>query len=217
MDPLAPLSRSFFERSPVQVAPDLVGCLLARRLGGSLLVGRIVEAEAYGFDDPASHAYRGQTRRNRSMFGAPGHAYVYRSHGIHSCLNVVSVPSTAVLIRAVEPLEGIEAMALRRGVDDLRLLCAGPGRLCQAFGIDLAEDGADLCAGNGLWVARGSRPAVVATRRVGVTLAADRPWRFVEADSRFASRSSRWGRDPGLPGHGPVGSAGGRGGGRRRR
>jgi DNA-3-methyladenine glycosylase len=185
------LPRRFYQRDPVEVARDLIGTLLVRKLDGQVLVGRIVEAEAYRFDDPASHAYRGETARNRSMFGPPGHAYVYRSYGIHRCLNAVAREG-AVLIRAAEPLEGMATMAARRGLDAPRLLCAGPGRLCQALGIDLTDDGADLCRGDLLWLARGGRPpSVVATPRVGISVATDYPWRFVEADSPFASRSPR--------------------------
>lgn len=200
MESLDPLPRRFFEGDPVDVARELIGTLLVRELDGDVLIGRVVEAEAYGADDPASHSYRGQTRRNRSMFGPAGHAYVYRSHGVHHCLNAVTVPGTAVLIRALEPLEGQEEMSRRRGVHRERLLCAGPGRLCQALGIDLGLDGTDLTLGEGLWFAAGDpAPAVTATPRVGLTVAADRPWRFVEADSRFASRSMGWGGGVSLP------------------
>jgi DNA-3-methyladenine glycosylase len=186
---LRPLARTFYRRDSVAVARDLLGRLLVRQLDGETLVGRIVEAEAYGRDDPASHAFRGQTRRNVSMFGPPGHAYVYVSHGIHHCLNVVARAPSAVLIRAVEPLSGHESMSERRGLEDDRLLCAGPGRLCQALGISLAEDGADLTSGEGIWVGRGRRATdAVATTRVGVTLAADRAWRFVVAGTPYASR-----------------------------
>ncbi|HSL68503.1 MAG TPA: DNA-3-methyladenine glycosylase [Actinomycetota bacterium] len=186
---LDPLPRRFYRRTSVEVARDLVGRLLVRRLDGRLLVGRVVEAEAYGPDDPASHAYRGPKRRNLTMFGPSGHAYVYRSHGIHNCLNAVSLAPTAVLVRALEPVEGLDEMARRRGLDDERLLCAGPGRLCQALGVELAHDGVDLTEGEELWIGRGRRARdVVATRRVGLTVAVDRPWRFVEAGTRFASR-----------------------------
>ncbi len=153
------------------------------------MIGRIVEAEAYGVDDPGSHAFRGQTRRNASMFGPSGHAYVYISHGIHHCLNVVGRAPTAALIRAIEPLEGLEEMSSRRGLVDERLLCAGPGRLCQALGISLLEDGLDLTTGEGLWLARGRPvPESLVTKRIGMSEAVNRPWRFVVPGSRFASR-----------------------------
>lgn len=186
---LRPLSRRFFSRDSVAVAPALLGRLLVRDLDGSLLVSRIVETEAYRPDDPASHAYRGPTRRNATMFGSPGHAYVYVSHGIHHCLNAVCRPPSAVLIRAAEPLEGLEEMARRRDVVDPRLLCAGPGRLCQALGITLREDGSDLTLGKGLWIAPG-RPAhqPVVTRRVGLSVAIEQPWRFVLPGTTYASR-----------------------------
>ncbi|HET6776868.1 MAG TPA: DNA-3-methyladenine glycosylase [Actinomycetota bacterium] len=209
---LKPLPRRFYQREPLAVARDLIGRLLVREVDGERLIGKVVEAEAYGPDDPASHAYRGETRRNRSMFGPPGHAYVYRSYGIHRCLNAVTLPGLAVLVRAVEPVEGLDGMARRRGLDDPRLLCAGPGRLCQAFGIDLDEDGADLCDVPGLWIAgRESAPEVAVTSRVGVTVAAERPWRFVEAGNRFASRSARWGQAPQGPAGRPSTARRGRG------
>jgi DNA-3-methyladenine glycosylase len=183
------LARRFYARDPETVAQDLLGRILVRRTGERLVAGRIVEAEAYGPRDPASHAFRGPTPRNATMFGPPGHAYVYVSHGIHHCLNATTGSGSAVLIRALEPLEGIGHMSRRRGVDDLRLLCAGPGRLCQALGITLAEDGADLTDGDGLWIAAGD-PATeaAATPRIGLTLAADVPWRFVVPGSPYLSR-----------------------------
>lgn len=194
---LRPLARRFYARDPVTVARDLLGRLVVRDLDGVHMVGRIVEAEAYAAEDPASHAFRGPTRRNASMFGPPGHAYVYVSHGIHHCLNATTGGGAAVLVRAVEPLAGVAEMAHRRGTDRIRRLCAGPGRLCQAMGITLADDGRDLVAGDGLWIAPGRRaPHAVATRRVGVAVAAERPWRFVVASSPFASRSSLWGTLP---------------------
>jgi len=192
---LGPVPRRFYERDPVQVARELIGRVLVREVDGERLVGKIVEAEAYARDDPASHAFRGETRRNRSMFGPPGHAYVYRSHGIHRCLNAVTLPGSAVLLRALEPIEGVEAMAQRRGLGDPRLLCAGPGRLCQAMGIDLDHDGVDLCIRGHLWLAEGEGERdVVVTRRVGISVAVDLPWRFVEAGSPYTSRSATWGR-----------------------
>ena len=212
---LEPLPRRFYERDPAQVARDLIGRLLVREVDGERLVGKVVEAEAYARDDPASHAFRGETGRNRSMFGPPGHAYVYRSHGIHRCLNAVTLPGSAVLLRALEPVEGLDAMTRHRGLGDPRLLCAGPGRLCQALAIDLEDDGIDLCTRGGLWLA-GPEAAgdVLVTRRVGISVAVDVPWRFVAAGSRYTSRSSTWGRFD-VPSPERVASAARRG--RRRR
>jgi DNA-3-methyladenine glycosylase len=187
---LRPLPRRFYARDPVEVGRDALGRLLVREVDGVRMVGRVVEAEAYARHDPASHAYRGPTRRNASMFGPPGHAYVYVSHGIHHCLNLTTGDGAAVLVRAVEPVEGLEEMRRRRGLDEPRLLCAGPGRLCQALGIGLAQDGLDLTRRDGLWLAPGApATSVRATTRVGVTLGADTLWRFVEDGSRFLSRA----------------------------
>jgi DNA-3-methyladenine glycosylase len=189
---LRPLPRRFYRRDPVEVARDTIGRLLVREIDGARIVGRIVEAEAYARDDPASHAYRGRTRRNATMFGPPGHSYVYISHGIHHCLNLTTGDGAAVLVRALEPVEGLEEMARRRGLADVRLLCAGPGRLCQALGVTLGDDGRDLTRRDGLWLAAGaSAKGVLTTPRVGLTVATDVAWRFVEDGSRFASRSSR--------------------------
>ena len=169
------------------VAPDLIGCtLLVDGVGGP-----IVEAEAYDHEDPAAHGYRGRTERNASMFGPPGHAYVYRSYGIHWCLNLVceeeSVAS-AVLIRALEPAEGLDQMRARRNLTDARLLCAGPGRLCQALGVTRAHDGLPLDRPPFELRARASEPELVRDRRIGITKAAERPWRYLLAGSPYVSR-----------------------------
>jgi DNA-3-methyladenine glycosylase len=186
---LRPLSRRFYARDAIEVAPELLGRLLVRQTDGVVLVGRIVETEAYRPDDPASHSYPGPRRANLTMFGPPGHAYVYVSHGIHHCLNAVCRPPSAVLIRALEPIEGIEAMVRRRALEEVRLLCAGPGRLCQALAITLDEDGHDLTAGSSLWIAPGRRaPQVLVTPRVGISVAVEQPWRFVLPGTRYASR-----------------------------
>lgn len=186
---MKPLPRAFYERPSVSLARDLVGKVLVSDLGGVRTAGRIVEAEAYRPDDPASHSYRGPTPGNLAMFGPPGHAYVYVSHGIHHCMNAVARSGSAVLVRALEPVQGLEAMAGRRGLDHPRLLCAGPGRLCQALGITRGEDGHDLTVGRGLWIADGSPPRrIVRSPRIGISVAVERPWRFVEEGSRFASR-----------------------------
>lgn len=184
------LPRRFYDRGALAVAPDLIGRILIREEGGVRVAGRIVEAEAYQPDDPASHAFRGPTRRNATMFGPPGYAYVYVSHGIHHCVNLTTGRGSAVLVRALEPIEGLDEMARRRAVTDLRLLCAGPGRLCQALGITLAEDGHDLTRKDGLWVAAGDPAGSVrATPRIGISVATDAAWRFVEEGSRYLSRA----------------------------
>lgn len=189
---LRPLPRRFYERDASEVARDLLGRLLVREVDGVRLIGRVVEAEAYGRDDPGSHAYRGLKRRNASMFGPAGRAYVYISHGIHHCLNLVCLAPTAVLLRAIEPIAGLEQMAVRRGLGDPRLLCAGPGRLCQALGITLAEDGIPVTRRERLWVAAGEPVEDAAvTLRIGMSDEVNRPWRFVERGSRFASGVAR--------------------------
>jgi DNA-3-methyladenine glycosylase len=184
------LSRDFFARSVHEVAPELIGAtLLFDGVGGS-----IVEVEAYDHEDPAAHGYRGRTARNASMFGPPGRAYVYRSYGVHWCLNFVCEAegvASAVLIRALEPTEGLDAMRARRGLDDLRLLSAGPGRLCQALGITGEQDGLPLDRPPFQVHARAREQDVVTGLRIGITRAADRPWRYGLAGSRFLSRSLR--------------------------
>lgn len=187
---MRPLPRDFFARSVHAVAPDLIGCtLLVDGVGG-----RIVEVEAYDGEDPASHGFRGQTERNRSMFGPPGHAYVYRSYGVHWCLNLVcdlEGRSEAALVRALEPTEGVETMRARRGLEDERLLCSGPGRLCQALGITREHDGLALDEPPFALLAAVEEVDVVRGPRVGITRAADLPWRYALAGSRFLSRSLR--------------------------
>jgi DNA-3-methyladenine glycosylase len=156
--------------------------------------GRIVEVEAYDHEDPASHGYGGRTARNASMFGPPGHAYVYRSYGIHWCLNLVCEGegvANAVLVRALEPTQGLAEMRARRGVADARLLCSGPGRLCQALGVSRAHDGLALDRPPFELRAREHDAEVLAGRRIGITRAADLPWRYGEAGSRFLSRPLR--------------------------
>jgi DNA-3-methyladenine glycosylase len=181
------LGGEFFARSVHEVAPDLIGCvLLVDGVGGP-----IVEAEAYDHEDPASHGFRGPTERNRSMFGPAGHAYVYRSYGVHWCLNLVcgeEGTAAAVLIRALEPAYGVVKMKRRRGLDDLRLLCSGPGRLCQALGVTREHDGLPLDAPPFEFRPPEEGVEVVAGPRVGITRAADLPWRYGLDGSRYVSR-----------------------------
>ena len=181
------IRRSYFDRSVHEVAEELIGAtFLFDGVGGT-----IVELEAYHHEDPAAHGYRGRTARNASMFGPPGHAYVYRSYGVHWCVNFVCEPegvADAVLIRALEPTQGLEEMKRRRGLDDERLLCAGPGRLCQALGITREHDGLALDRPPFELFERDRRVEVVAGPRIGITRAAELPWRYVEAGSRFVSR-----------------------------
>jgi DNA-3-methyladenine glycosylase len=184
------IGRDFFARSVHEVAPELIGVtLLFDGVGGP-----IVEVEAYDHEDPAAHGYGGRTERNASMFGPPGHAYVYRSYGIHWCLNFVCEPegsASAVLIRALEPHAGLEAMRARRGLDDPRLLCAGPGRLCQALGITREHDGSPLDRPPFELRPRHVEPEIAVGPRVGITKAAEQPWRYGLAGSRFLSRAIR--------------------------
>jgi DNA-3-methyladenine glycosylase len=185
-----PLPPEFFARSVHEVAPDLVGCsLLFDGVGGV-----IVETESYDAEDPACHAYGGITPRNEVLFGPPGRAYVYFSYGIHSLLNAVAEPegrAAAVLIRALEPVWGVERMRARRGRDEPRELCSGPGKLTEALGIGLGENRAPLDRPPFELRGRGGDYAhveVAAGPRIGITRAAERPWRFCAAGSGFLSR-----------------------------
>ena len=184
------LGRDFFARSVHEVAPDLIGVtLLVDGVGGP-----IVEVEAYDQEDPASHAFRGQTARNAVMFGPPGHAYVYRSYGIHWCINFVcNVPgrAEAVLIRALAPEHGIEQMRVRRGLLADRALCSGPGKLCQALAITGALDGLPLDAPPFELLARAGTPPIVTGPRIGITRAVEKNWRYGLAGSPFLSRRFR--------------------------
>lgn len=182
-----PLAAAFFDRSVHEVAPELIGC----RLEVNGCAGVIVETEAYDATDPACHAFGGITPRNEVIFGPPGRAYVYLSYGIHSLLNAVTEPqgsAAAVLIRALEPTEGIELMRERRGREDE--LCTGPGKLTQALGVGLELNGAELTAPPFRLLAppKGARPEVVAGPRIGITKAVERPWRHCAVGSRYVSR-----------------------------
>jgi DNA-3-methyladenine glycosylase len=186
----AKLGRDFFDRSVHEVAPELVGCLL--QVGEC--AGVIVETEAYDATDPACHAYVGRTDRTEVLFGPPGIAYVYLSYGIHSLLNAVAEPegsAAAVLIRALEPVAGIELMRERRGRDELGELCSGPGKLTEAMGVGLAHNRAPLDAPpfaihapTGEW----EDAKVVAGPRIGITKAVEHPWRYCAEGNRFVSR-----------------------------
>jgi DNA-3-methyladenine glycosylase len=189
------LPRSFYERAAVSVAPDLLGRTLVRRLpDGTRLAGRIVETEAYEPDDPASHGFRGPTPRNAVMFGPAGHLYVYFTYGNHWMMNVVTGPdgqASAVLLRAAEPLEGLEAMARARGREGLADLCSGPGKLAQALAVDRSFDGADLVRGSDVWIEEGTptpRAQISSTARVGIRTGLERRWRFLVSADRFVSR-----------------------------
>jgi len=209
-----PLSRAFYARDAVTVARDLLNTLLVRVLSeGEILAGRITETEAYTEDDPSSHSFGGKRARNTPMFGPPGHAYVYYIYGAHYCLNAVTGAEgvgDAVLIRALEPLAGVELMEARRGLKEtatpprneiaaerarlrrLQALCSGPGKLCQALGLDDAFNGLDLTLGASLWIAPAREPydseAVLTTPRIGISRAQDYLWRFTLRGDPFTSR-----------------------------
>jgi len=187
------VKRSFYDRPVLEVARDLVGCVLTHED----CAGVIVETEAYHDSEPASHAFVGLTPRTQTLFGPPGRAYVYRSYGIHALLNAVCEPvgvGAGVLLRALEPVAGIDHMRARRGIESERRLCSGPGKLTQALGVELVDNGTDLLRGP---VVISGRPAgwrevpVLADRRIGITRAVDLPWRFSAAGSRFLSRPVR--------------------------
>jgi DNA-3-methyladenine glycosylase len=176
----------------VDLARALIGCALVRDCPDGRTAGRIVETEAYVLDDPASHAFRGPSKRNASMFLAPFHAYVYKIYGTSFCVNVTSETEgegAAVLVRAIEPLEGLALMEERRSTTRMRDLARGPGRLCQALSIDLELDGLNLLRDRRLWLAAvpPSAAAVGASRRIGITKAAERVLRFYERGNPFVS------------------------------
>jgi DNA-3-methyladenine glycosylase len=181
------LKRSFFDRSVHEVAPDLIGAtLLVDGVGGI-----IVEVEAYHHTDPAAHSFRGPTPRNSVMFGPPGFSYVYRSYGIHWCLNFVCEEegsASAVLIRALEPTHGLAAMRRRRRLDDERALCSGPGKLCEALGVTIAHSELPLDRPPIALHARIGKPDIVAGVRIGITKAVDLPWRYGLKGSKFLSK-----------------------------
>jgi DNA-3-methyladenine glycosylase len=190
----AALPRRWFDRPSTTVAPSLIGRHLVRRFAdGSEARVRLVETEAYRSDDPASHSFRGPTARNRTMFGPAGHLYVYLIYGMHHCLNVVTggpEPASAVLLRAAEPLENLTMLEANRGVTDVRALCRGPGRLAQALAVDRSFDGIDLLTSDVLWIEPGTpvpRSRLTVTPRVGISVATERPWRWLEAGSPWTT------------------------------
>ena len=189
------LPRSFYDRYAVEVAPDLLGRTLVRMLpGGTRLSGTIVETEAYEPGDPASHGFRRKGVSNATMFEGPGHLYVYFTYGHHWMMNAVCMPAdvpSAVLLRAVRPIEGLQEMARRRGRDRDVDLASGPGKLCQALGVDRAQDGEDLVRGTTVWIEAGSPVEagdIAAGIRVGVNVGLDREWRFRVAGDPFVSK-----------------------------
>ena len=210
------LPREFYARSAVEVAPDLLDCILVREIEGVILAGRISETEAYIEQDPASHSFRGKTARNQAMFGEAGGAYVYFTYGMHHCFNIVTGATgagEAVLIRALEPLYGLEQMAENRSLTNIgscpslellteakrvaykNQLCAGPGRLCQAFQIDRTLNGDDLTLQRKIWVSAPhspahpeSEPKIIASERVGITKATYKLWRFTLKNDPFVTR-----------------------------
>jgi DNA-3-methyladenine glycosylase len=186
VDPAAvePLGPDFFERPVETVARELIGTqFLIDGVGGA-----IVETEAYDPQDPAAHTFRGPTSRNAAMFGPAGRAYVYRSYGIHWCVNFTCGNGAGVLIRALVPQFGIDTMRERRGLADIRLLCAGPGRLCQALGIDASFGSLPLDQPPFALGSRSSEPPITACPRIGISVAKDTPWRFCATGSPFLSR-----------------------------
>jgi DNA-3-methyladenine glycosylase len=214
--PRAPLPRDFYARSSLDVAPDLLDCILVSISALGVTAGRIAETEAYTPDDAASHAFRGRTRRNEVMFGPPGHAYVYFTYGMHFCLNAVTGSvgeGEAVLIRAIEPLCGTELMWLRRGLsvglpisDDRsalragRLLGGGPAKLCQSLGISSEHNGVDLTMGSELGIyppaclaqtVSDCERSILTTPRIGITKAVELKRRFTIASDKYTSRTSK--------------------------
>jgi DNA-3-methyladenine glycosylase len=181
------LGDGFYRRSVHDVARALIGCTV--RHGET--AGRIVETESYHMEEPACHAYVGLTERTKTLFGAPGHAYVYFSYGVHSLLNAVCEPEgvgAAVLIRALEPVDGLDTMRRRRGVERDRDLCSGPGKLTQALEIGLSLNGSSLLDGPIAVLEREAAPRIAVGERIGITKAAELPWRFCDADSPHVSR-----------------------------
>jgi DNA-3-methyladenine glycosylase len=194
-NPRESLTQSFFDRSVLEVAPELIGATLL--VGG--IGGVIVEVEAYHHTEPAAHSYRGRTARNAVMFGPAGFAYVYRSYGIHWCLNFVCEgegSASAVLLRALQPTEGLATMRRRRGLADERLLCSGPGRLCEALAVTDAHYGLRLDRPPFALFARPGAVEIATGPRIGLTKAVELPWRCGLAGSPFLSKPFKPARGP---------------------
>lgn len=194
MPPSQPLPRDFYQRPTLDVARELLGKIIVRQTNGETLIGKIVETEAYiGQDDPACHAAKGRTPRTELMFGEPGYAYIYFIYGMYYCLNAVTEQPefpAAVLIRAVEPLEGLQTMRSNRNRRTMADLTNGPGKLCQAMMIGKHQNGIDLCQSGELYIA--AAPAVptadiLATRRIGIRVGTEKAWRFCLSGNRFVS------------------------------
>jgi DNA-3-methyladenine glycosylase len=190
-----PLTRPFYERNTIKVARELLGNILVRKLGSTVLEGMIVETEAYrGNDDPASHAYRGLTRRNEVMFGEPGHAYVYFTYGMHHCLNVTTEnagQAGAVLIRALQPIKGLAEMKRRRRIEYVKDLSNGPAKLTQAFAVTKTLNGHDLTSGKELLIAEPlhqKRLSITAGGRIGIRSGCEKPWRFFVKGNPYVSK-----------------------------
>jgi DNA-3-methyladenine glycosylase len=190
------IERKFYSRNTIDVAKDLLGKILVRIIDGKVISGAIVESEAYrSTDDPASHSHRGKTERNSVMFGEVGHAYVYFTYGNHYCLNIVAKedtsPAGAVLIRAIEPMEGVSFMRRYRKTSDPYNLTSGPGKLTQALKVTKRQNGVDVTKKEELYVVNGKHideSEIVATSRIGIRVALDKPWRFLIADNAFVSK-----------------------------
>jgi len=190
------IERKFYSRNTIDVARDLLGKILVRIIDGKVISGTIVESEAYrSTDDPASHSHRGKTERNSVMFGEVGHAYVYFTYGNHYCLNIVAkednTPAGAVLIRAIEPIEGVSFMRRYRKTSDPYNLTSGPGKLTQALKVTKRQNGVDVTKKEELYVVNGKHideSEIVATSRIGIRVALDKPWRFLIADNEFVSK-----------------------------
>lgn len=187
------VGKEFYKRHPTVVAKDLLGKLLVRNLNGKIISGKIVETEAYSSDDPASHSYRGMTESNKLMFGEVGRAYIYFTYGNHFCLNVVAKddePAGAVLLRAIEPVEGIELMKKFRKTDDLYNLTSGPGKLTKALDVDKRLKGVDMTKDGELFIADTGKEKfdIETTERIGISSAKQKKWRFIVKDNKFVSK-----------------------------